>query len=154
MGNVSIEYDYSKNVLRLSSGNVKYDLSLRRFKVQITGDSGVGKSLLYSTIEKFKKNDKSNGTSFASNIYLVEDFDGWSGISKRVKHCLFIVDNSEYIINENKQFLDEIKHDLYNQYIIIARRAYNLGISGNNYATLKLINGVFRLEYALSIRGW
>ena len=122
--------------------------------MQITGDSGTGRSLLYSTIEKFKRNDKSNGTLFASNIYLVGDYESWSRVSSRVKHCLFVVDNSEYVINEDKKFLDGIKHDLNNQYIIIARRAYNLGISGNNYATLKLVNGVFRLEYALSIRGW
>lgn len=154
MADVSIGYDYSKNILKITSGSIRYDLALRRFKVQITGDSGVGKSLLYSTIEKFKKNDKSNGTSFASNIYLVGDYESWSRVSGRVKHCLFVVDNSEYVINEDKKFLDGIKHDLSNQYIIIARRAYNLGISGNNYATLKLADGVFRLEYALSIRGW
>lgn len=147
MADVSIGYDYSKNILKVTNGSIRYDLALRRFKVQITGDSGVGKSLLYSTIEKFKKNDKSNGTSFASNIYLVGDFEGWSRVSGRVKHCLFVVDNSEYVINEDKKFLDGIKHDLNTQYIIIARRAYNLGISGNNYATLKLVNGVFGLEY-------
>ena len=148
----NIIYNHSTNTLFVKKGKLIYNLKFRPYKVQILGDSATGKSLLSHLIDVFKETDKFNGTSCADNICNVKSYEDWKNESNK-KNCLFVVDCAEYVFGKNLDFVLGVKHDRVNQYLIISRVSYNLGISPNNYAYLNEKDNVFTLNYLMTIKG-
>lgn len=147
-------YNYNTNRFVAVYKKMSYNLELRRNKIQIIGNSATGKSMLIDLVQIYKQMDLANNTSCAKNVYVVSEYRELKYAVDNLKKCLIIIDNAELLFDSSKDSIDMARWDEKNQYIIISRVAYGLGISPNNYATLFNDNGVLKLSYLYNQKGW
>ena len=147
-------YNYNTNRFVAVYKKMSYNLELRRNKIQSIGNSATGKSMLINLVQIYKQMDLANNTSYAKNVYVVSEYRELKYAVDNLKKCLIIIDNAELLFDSSKDSIDIARWDEKNQYIIISRVAYGLGISPNNYATLFNDNGVLKLSYLYNQKGW
>lgn len=94
------------------------DLHLDYNVTFITGDSGVGKSALYSFIEELSANDKRIRCFNYLDQKELQSFD------KNSKDKLFVIDNADILLDDKMR--QYIAFDAQNQYIIIGRNPTGL----------------------------
>ena len=87
------------------------DLHLDYNVTFITGDSGVGKSALYSFIEELSANDLDQKKNYKTSI-------------KNSKDKLFVIDNADILLDDKMR--QYIAFDAQNQYVIIGRNPTGL----------------------------
>ena len=111
----------------------------------ISGDSGTGKSALYSFMEEYAAENK----SIKCFNYLDRKKSYKSSI-KQSKGKLFIIDNADILLDDNMR--SYIAFDSKNQYIIIGRNPSGLQLTINEIYELKSeeIDGVTLFSIAKS----
>ncbi len=133
------------DVIRTSHTSFVVDFELQYNVTFIVGDSGVGKSAVYSFIEELGAEDK------RIRCFNYLDYKkAYKGSIKRSKGKLFVIDNADVLLDDNmRQF---IATDANNQYIIIGRNPTGLLlIQDNIYELAHTKEGaktVFRLKNA------
>ena len=96
----------------------------------IKGDSGTGKSAVFSFIEELTTEQK--------NIKCYNYLDAkanYKGAIKRSKDKLFVIDNADLLLDDKMR--EYIAHDKNNQYIIIGRNPKGLLLSYDEIYELK-----------------
>ena len=150
-------YDYDNNRLMLDYDNISFDLQLRSPITQVGGDSATGKTLLYNIIGDLKKESASNWSSpdseDVSNIYLINEGKDLDALFN-IKGMLIIIDRFDCIIGDRNYIIDYIATDRDNHYLIFARRGYQLNISPNYYGSFIMDEGVIRVNFRYSVKGW
>lgn len=134
--------------------SVEFNLRLKGFKAVIGGDSGTGKSLLYTKIRELQE-DNMNPSWLrkydVSNIVLynkkkLDDI-------KKLKRHLIIIDRSDLILD--KETVDWINYDCgFNKYLIFGRKLLGVDLSPNYYGKFINRNGVIQIEYEFNVGGW
>ena len=125
--------------------NYVIDLKLESNVTFITGDSGVGKSALYSFLEEYSSEDN----RFRCINY-IDHNKGYKTAIKNSKGKLFVIDNADLLLTDNlRQY---IVTDIENQYIIIGRNPSGLFLSQDDINELDSTNEdgltIFRLKKA------
>lgn len=150
-------YDYDNNRLMLDYDNISFDLQLRSPITQVGGDSATGKTLLYNIISDLKKESASNWSSpdseDVSNIHLIDENKDLDTLFD-IKGMLVIIDRFDYVIEDRKDIINHIATDRGNHYLIFARRGYQLNISPNYYGSFIMDEGVIRVNFRYSVKGW
>lgn len=109
------------------------------------GDSGIGKTLLYSILNNITALDE------FSNIYCInsEDINRHKikliSMLKTKENTLIVIDNAEEILGKNeRQF---ICRNFVNQYLILGRNRDYLGIGDDSIGELKVTKSQMYIEY-------
>lgn len=118
--NTGFETDKSQINLRL-----EYNMTF------ISGDSGTGKSALYSFMEEYAAENK-NVRCFN---YLDLNKKTYKGSIKQSKGKLFVIDNADILLDDNMR--NYIAFDSKNQYIIIGRNPTGLQLAADEIYELK-----------------
>ncbi len=88
----------------------------------VTGDSGVGKSAIYSFLEEYSSEDNR-----IRCINYIDHNKGYKSSIKKSKSKLFVIDNADLLLDDKmRQF---IAMDTNNQYLIIGRNPTGLLLS-------------------------
>lgn len=106
------------------------DLKLDNNITFITGDSGIGKSLVFSIIREEAVSDK----RIRSFNYL-DEHNSYKTAIKNSKGKLFIIDNSDLLLDDDLRHY--IAFDASNQYIIIGHNPYGLFLNYNEIYELE-----------------
>lgn len=107
------------------------DLRLDHNVTFISGDSGTGKSALYSFLEEYAAENK-NVRCFN---YLDLNKKTYKGSIKQSKGKLFVIDNADILLDDNMR--SYIAFDSENQYIIIGRNPTGLQLTVDEIYELK-----------------
>lgn len=140
-----------RNVIEGNIYQCKIELNLLDRLVLISGDSGVGKSLIYQYLEDISRySDKSYECINIETLCKEEQNSREDFLLKRIKACdnkVIVIDNADTILQEKTRTY--IARDTKNQYIIFGRNVAGLFITENKVAELVLDNNVFKLNYTL-----
>ena len=109
----------------------------------ITGDSGVGKSAVFTFLEEYSSEDKR-----VRCFNYIDHNKGYKNSIRNSKGKLFVIDNSDILLND--KIKQHIVFDNQNQYIIIGRNPSSLLLTQDDIYELESENkdGItyFRLE--------
>lgn len=112
----------------------------------VTGDSGVGKSLLFEIINAARELDKYNNI-VCINYRLIRSMRGINTLDFLTKNqgCFIVIDNSELLIHAKEK--DFIMRDEKSQYLLFGRDTDKLVNSRSSLAELKVENNKLQLIY-------
>ena len=115
----------------------KVDLRLENNVTFISGDSGTGKSALFSFLEEYSTEDKR-----IKCFNYLDQKKGYKNSIKNSKGCLFVIDNADILLDDSLR--SYIALDEKNQYIIIGRNPTGLLLSMDEIYELnsKTTNGI------------
>ena len=118
------------NHLYTKHTSFEVDLLLENNITFISGESGIGKSAVYSFIEELATEDK------RIKCFNYLDYQkGYKNSIKRSKGKLFVIDNADILLDDNIR--SYIALDNNNQYIIIGRNPTGLLLSVDEIYELK-----------------
>ena len=99
--------------------NYIVDLKLISNVTFVTGDSGTGKSAVYSILEEYSSEDK------RVRCFNYMDYNkGYKASIRNSKGKLFVIDNADILLDDKMR--QRIALDILNQYIIIGRNPTGL----------------------------
>jgi hypothetical protein len=156
-GETIYSYDFNKGLfyLKLPNGPAS-DFAIRKPRVIIRGDSGVGKTYLCNAL--IKLNLVMYSTSVKKYPAIVINFYNAPEIWKRtleVEGKLVIIDDFDFIMRKSDVFsLDDVLSDTRNDYIICARGMHDFKVFPDNAARLHNICNVITLKYIATSRKW
>lgn len=147
-------FDWESGLHLKYNSSLEFKLWLKGFKTIIIGDSGTGKSLLYSKIKEIKednlnpswlrKHDMSNIV-----LYSKEKLDD----IKKLKRNLIIIDRADLILDRDA--VEWINYDCgFNKYLIFGRKLLGIDISPNHFGRFIEDDGVIQIKYEFDIGGW
>lgn len=145
-------FDFESGKLIVNSGNMHFDLDIRKPISQIVGNSATGKTWLVNYMQNDRKSGVSNGISYFRNVYTVTSVEE-TKILKGVTKSLILIDRGDFILVDN--LVSKIRADRKNTYLIFARGGYSFGISPNYYGEFEMKeSGVVVIKYMFSEKGW
>lgn len=131
---------------------IRFSLDLRGRIVVIDGNSGTGKTFLWSTIKTLQ--DAPSTRDKVKNILLLNYKS--ENVEEKIKSSegnLIIIDNGDLILSPDMAHY--ISFDYANQYLIFQRgNQLEFGISPNYYAYMVDYGDHIGLKYEYSVRGW
>lgn len=138
--------------LKHSSGLV-FNLELRMGITFVYGDSAVGKSLFYSTLQDYKLYNKlsSNTDNTLDRVVLFNYSHMLPLIDslKLLKGNLIVLDNFDYLRREDSNIVDYINTDFDNQYLLFGRRLNGLLLETNCVAKMIKTDNIVSLQYVI-----
>lgn len=146
-------YDWDTNILHFTTkDDITFHLELKGKKTILYGDSGTGKSLLVTILNRFKSDDSWLKPYNTDNILIITS----SNLDEIVKSSgkLIIIDKGERVLTDD--IIDIINADRgINRYIIMVRKSLGIAVSPNYYGKLVRKNDKrIELEYSYNIAGW
>lgn len=145
-------YDYDKNILRINTKEgISFNLKLRSPIMQVTGASGVGRTLLVNKILNLQLQNKRNShiVEDCSNIVVYR-----AGVDlKEYNRCLFIIDDAEFYLSD-KVCEQIVENRFSNKFLVFGRQGFPLGLSPNYYGRFVNKDKCVTIEYDFSEVGW
>lgn len=122
-----------------------YDLEFQDEITLVGGDSGVGKTFLYSVLEDIRLTDE----YFAIHLYNYKTADRIKEIFE-LRNCFIVIDNAAIILNnELKRF---INFEPSNQYMLFGRNCTGLNVSKKSFKYLTRKGNKITLEDGLCVK--
>ena len=112
-----------------------YDLKFDDRIMLVSGDSGVGKTVLYEMLEDIRLTDEYKAIRLFN--YRSDDFQ------KAIKQCrdsFIVVDNADNLIND--EIIKFINFELSNQYMLFLRNCDGLNVSDKSFKVMKFNNKI------------
>jgi hypothetical protein len=130
-----------------------FDLDLRGRIVVVKGFSGTGKTLFYKAMESALKVYDSGKLP---ETILVNRKNSEYKLPEIYKahHKFIVIDNADRVFDLHPELVRYINQDFTNNYLIFARKAYDLGISPNYFAEFCDYDKLIKLKYSYSMEGW
>ena len=122
-----------------------YDLEFQDEITLVGGDSGVGKTFLYSVLEDIRLTDEYS----AIYLYNYKTADRIKEIFE-LRNCFIVIDNAAIILNnELKRF---INFEPSNQYMLFGRNCTGLNVSKKSFKYLTRKGNKITLEDGLCVK--
>jgi len=122
-----------------------YDLEFQDEITLVGGDSGVGKTFLYSVLEDIRLTDEYS----AIHLYNYKTADRIKEIFE-LRNCFIVIDNAAIILNnELKRF---INFEPSNQYMLFGRNCTGLNVSKKSFKYLTRKGNKITLEDGLCVK--
>lgn len=122
-----------------------YDLEFQDEITLVGGDSGVGKTFLYSVLEDIRLTEEYS----AIHLYNYKTADRIKEIFE-LRNCFIVIDNAAIILNnELKRF---INFEPSNQYILFGRNCTGLNVSKKSFKYLTRKGNKITLEDGLCVK--
>ena len=141
-------FDFETGKFRGVLGKTLFDLDIRKHITQVLGDSGTGKTLFASLLDLDRRGGEAIGKIRYPNVYVARGTDILSSLS----HSLIVIDRGDKILND--AFIEYIRRDFNNVYLIFARGSFSLGLSPNYFGEFVRQGNVVTIKYSFSIGGW
>lgn len=122
-----------------------YDLEFQDETTLVGGDSGVGKTFLYSVLEDIRLTEEYS----AIHLYNYKTADRIKEIFE-LRNCFIVIDNAAIILNnELKRF---INFEPSNQYMLFGRNCTGLNVSKKSFKYLTRKGNKITLEDGLCVK--
>lgn len=122
-----------------------YDLEFQDEITLVGGDSGVGKTFLYSVLEDIRLTEEYS----AIHLYNYKTADRIKEIFE-LRNCFIVIDNAAIILNnELKRF---INFEPSNQYMLFGRNCTGLNVSKKSFKCLTRKGNKITLEDGLCVK--
>lgn len=122
-----------------------YDLEVQDEITLVGGDSGVGKTFLYSVLEDIRLTEEYS----AIHLYNYKTADRIKEIFE-LRNCFIVIDNAAIILNnELKRF---INFEPSNQYMLFGRNCTGLNVSKKSFKYLTRKGNKITLEDGLCVK--
>lgn len=113
----------------------------------LSGDSGIGKTLLYQMLNTISTSDKFKYI-FCINADMIERYDmNLLKILNYKKNQFIVIDNADLILEQKEREFILTNHT--NQYLIIGRNRDGLGLGYNGLGELVVTNKQMYIKYKL-----
>lgn len=124
---------------------IQFNLQFKDRLTLISGDSGIGKTMMFKAIQRDASLDKRN------EIICLDHTNFTSGhleyVLNNAKNKVIFIDNADAILNTDKRM--QISMDKNNQYIILAHHTDGFKPNIKSLTELHIKNGKGTLEYLL-----
>lgn len=145
-------YNWEENRLRFKdSNNKEYDIKLRGNITVVNGDSASGKSLVVHKLSEFKARNNKGMTPYSIDNIFIVNMDNKDKILEQ-HDKLIIIDRAEMIMTPDLAYF--INRDSENRYLVYSRAPIGIEVSPNYYANMIDENGVLKIRYLYSVKGW
>lgn len=139
------------------SDEIRVDFEFRGKKQVINGESATGKSLIFKTLEQIISDNNAGADDVdATDIILIDKKDNDGTVADKLKrnhNKLIIIDRADILLDEEAVKIINCNMEG-NTYLIFARGGLGLSLSPNYYAELINDNGVLKLKWEFSEKGW
>ena len=140
------------NSIKFSHGEHNVSLDLRPPITVITGDTSSGKTLVWNWL-KLQAQLPENFLRYENCLFVNHETRAIDFMQLTDK--FIFIDNGDLVFLQNKKLPALIRrNDGNNQYLILCRGEYDLGVSPNHYATIREADRNFTLEYEFDVAGW
>ena len=138
--------------IHFKQGLFTVNLELRPPITIVTGDTSSGKTLLWNWI---KLQSKLPEHVKKCEHFMFVNYDNLDINISLIRGKFIIIDNADVFFTRHRHNIEAVRHSIrHNQYLILCRGEYNLGVSPNHYATVVERDKVFTLEYEFDVEGW